>query len=442
MKRRVKELEIQTREKLKNMEWNLWQYILLILLSNSAQGFGKVLDLMDLNYYEVVQPYHAGHYGKRNRRDLSTFRNEKNGHIDKTIFKFYGHNRTFILHIYKNKNLIADSFISLFQNPNNTYSQNVSAPHHCYYHGFLRNRMVSSAAVSTCFGLKGVIKDEDGEEFILEPHPHHYIIDKELHETRRRNNYILYKSRDLMERETVKCKANHSISSHDEIHPKYRNLESAFTLYAQKEEVIHKRMRRAIRETKYIEVVIVMDKKKFKEHGNLTATYHRGLEIMNFVDSYYISLNTRVAVVGVIVWNNKNMATVSEDVSDTLVAIEDYTREVLLGNMKLKFDNVQLISGQRWGDYAGLGGVGVICSTMSAAINRDHSAGAHATANTVAHELGHNIGFSHVKSGCRCEKQPCVMENTVPSGPCQSFADCTKDEYERSLRNGNLKCIL
>ena len=69
----------------------------------------------------------------------------------------------------------------------------------------------------------------------------------------------------------------------------------------------------------------------------------------------------------------------------SLSGIKGYTRDVLFGQMKLNFDNTQLIIYEDWGTLGGLGTVGIICSPQSSAVSRDVTT-APATANTVGEE--------------------------------------------------------
>ena len=52
-----------------------------------------------------------------------------------------------------------------------------------------------------------------------------------------------------------------------------------------------------------------------------------------------------------------------------------YTRDVLFGEMKLNFDNAQLMIFKDWGTLAGIANLGVICTRGSAAVSRDVNTG-------------------------------------------------------------------
>ena len=49
------------------------------------------------------------------------------------------------------------------------YDTDTSVTPSCFYQGYLEGRNGSSAAVSTCYGLDGVVTDKDGQEFLIQP---------------------------------------------------------------------------------------------------------------------------------------------------------------------------------------------------------------------------------------------------------------------------------
>ena len=90
------------------------------------------------------------------------------------------------------------------------------------------------------------------------------------------------------------------------------------------------RQRRSVSGTKYIEVVLVIDNNSYKYYEDkatkegkdaseaMKQTEKRGLDVMNFVDAYYKTMNTRVVVTNLIVWNTKNMSPVTKSAHETL----------------------------------------------------------------------------------------------------------------------------
>ncbi len=87
---------------------------------------------------------------------------------------------------------------------------------------------------------------------------------------------------------------------------------------------IYSRTRRSVEGTKYIEVVVIIDYLEFKYYEDkypgdgMRYTQHRGLSIMNFVDTYYKTINTRVVITNLIVWNVKNLTPVTDSAHETL----------------------------------------------------------------------------------------------------------------------------
>ena len=58
----------------------------------------------------------------------------------------------------------------------------------------------------------------------------------------------------------------------------------------------------------------------------------------------YKTLNTRVTIIGVIVWDQKDEIAVNESASMTLTEFSNYTTKTIHGEMNLYNDNAQLIT--------------------------------------------------------------------------------------------------
>lgn len=406
-------------------------------LNHNGRLVTRELNLNELNYYEEVEPRHIDHRDNQQRYRRQISFSNSNRHTDEKTVLFSGFNREFFLHMFKNDMLIPDSFLNIFQHENGSYVSKTDFEH-CYYQGFLNNMSKATVSMSTCRGLKGVIVDVDNEEYIIHPH------------FKNTSRIIIYQTKDAKTSRKPTCGMNY---------PRYRRKYKEYNKRGRHGKIKTKakgfvefgdpnvqnaplrnyhRVRRSSEFQKYIEVLLVMDNSEYRRSHDIKSTQERGLEIMNTVDSYYKNLNTRIVVTNLIVWNVADRINVTNDAGETLDAFEDFTRLVLNGEMKLEFDNAQLLTGANWGTIAGLASVDNVCTLSSSAVTQDHGK-AYETANTMAHEIGHNIGFSHYT--CSCADTPCVMSDSVPHNPCRGFASCTQEYYEDRLNSGDLDCL-
>ncbi|XP_057305646.1 zinc metalloproteinase-disintegrin-like EoMP06 [Hydractinia symbiolongicarpus] len=383
----------------------------------------------EVTTYEIVEPIHLGSLS-RNRRDLSTRTGEKENHLDSTKFEINGFHKHFTLHLHKNRYLLPSSFVVISQLDDGT-DHIEKGIEHCYYHGHLGNPEETAVAVDTCNGLKGIIQDETGEEYFIEPHVLHNK-NYEYH-----NKHVLYKTKDLKIKKQGMCGHNHTGDEyHNELNFLF-NSKKKSPLFSD-----HFRKRRATENKKYIEVIVVLDKRSYNKRGTVQATITRGVEVMNFVDLVYKTMNTRIALTGVIVWNVVDKIHVTEKAGDTLGEFRKYSVDVIHGSLNLNPDNIQLLSGIDFeGSLVGLAGIGVICSEGSCAVNQDHANSAAVLANTVAHEMGHNLGFYHNGGDCKCSKTPCVMGAYAPSTQVKGFSSCVHETYDKKLDKGSIPCV-
>uniref|UniRef100_A0AAR2IHN2 ADAM metallopeptidase domain 19b n=1 Tax=Pygocentrus nattereri TaxID=42514 RepID=A0AAR2IHN2_PYGNA len=180
-----------------------------------------------------------------------------------------------------------------------------------------------------------------------------------------------------------------------------------------------------------------------KQGRDLQKTNAKLLEAANYVDKYYKSLNIRVALIWLEVWNTQNMITVTDNPYSTLGAFLTWRRKQL---PQLPNDNAQLITGVSFqGTTIGLAPLKAMCSEyQSGGVNSDHSEIAVGIAATLAHEIGHNFGMSHDSDGC-CQALPedggCIMAAATGHPFPRVFNPCNQAELKRYLSSGGGKCL-
>jgi hypothetical protein len=92
-----------------------------------------------------------------------------------------------------------------------------------------------------------------------------------------------------------------------------------------------------------VELVVVVDNKKYRDLGSdLKQTLRRTKDIINIVNALYQPFNIFIALVGVVVWTQKDEITISSNGDATLSSFLHYRRERLLKDHPN--DNAQLLT--------------------------------------------------------------------------------------------------
>ncbi|GAB5578879.1 disintegrin and metalloproteinase domain-containing protein 12 isoform X2 [Prionailurus iriomotensis] len=320
-------------------------------------------------------------------------------HPDVLNIRIQLESKELIVNLERNEGLIANSFTEthyLLDGTDVSLTRNYTG--HCYYHGHVQGSSGSTASLSTCSGLRGLITFENNT----------YLLEPMKNET---NEYKLFPVENL--RGTWgSCGSHHGTSAP----AAETRLPPPSQTWARR----HKR--ETLKMTKYVELVIVADNREFQRQGkDLEKVKQRLIEIANHVDKFYRPLNIRIVLVGVEVWNDIDKCSISQDPFTSLHEFLDWRKMKLLP--RKSHDNAQLISGVYFqGTTIGMAPIMSMCTAeQSGGIVMDHSDSPLGAAVTLAHELGHNFGMNHdtLERGCGCsvaaDKGGCIMNPSTGS---------------------------
>ena len=190
---------------------------------------------------------------------------------------------------------------------------------------------------------------------------------------------------------------------------------------------------------KYIELFLIHDHSLYTDLGHdIQKNIDASKDLVTVVDTIFSVFNTRVILVGVEIWNEKDMITVSTDATKVLTDVLNHSN-TLLGSPNI--DNVQFLTSTRFANGTlGLAYVTGMChQRYSGSVNvyKMHSHYSK-TARTMAHELGHNVGMRHDDGrSCKCPSKngECIMAAYERDPIPNSFTDCSAQEYEAYLHD-------
>uniref|UniRef100_A0ABM5GKQ9 Disintegrin and metalloproteinase domain-containing protein 33 n=1 Tax=Pogona vitticeps TaxID=103695 RepID=A0ABM5GKQ9_9SAUR len=293
---------------------------------------------------------------------------------------------------------------------------------HCYYHGHVRGYEGSWVVLSTCSGFSGLIILNHIDSYYLKPPANP---ESEPH--------LIYRT------EHLSLKGG-TCGHGDELHSNVADIARFFEPGTQR-----RKKRDAWRTLKYMELFIAADYTLFTtQKQNLGRTKQRILEIANYVDKFYRSLNIKVALIGIEVWTEGDRCTVTSDAHTSLVSFLQWKKTL---KSRKRHDNAQLLTGVSFrGTTIGMAPLEGMCTgENSGGVSVDHSELPIGAAATMAHEIGHNFGMSHDVEGCCLEATAsqggCVMAAATGYPFPKVFSSCSRRQLESYFQKGGGMCL-
>ncbi|KAK3551142.1 hypothetical protein QTP70_013907, partial [Hemibagrus guttatus] len=355
----------------------------------------------------------------------------QNGHPDRLLCGLQVGDSLLLLDLEKNQELMPNPPNVFYYLPNGIgVSMEEGQVAQCYYHGSVRGFSQSRVAVSTCDGLRGVIVINASWSFELQPEKCDEGIRRSGCSGEEKDLHTLYPTQQQSS-ESGGCGVSHTFIPPIQIIPQ-----------------THRTKRDILLETKYIELVLVVDHKEYLNYQKHNKTIiYRMLDVANQVDWFYRPLNVRVALVGLEIWSDQDKILIDKSPSDTLNRFLDWRNRELLP--RLRHDNAQLIMGESFdGTTVGMASQSSMCTKdRSGGVNVDHLVSVLGVASTVAHELGHNLGMNHdtAERRCQCQNERrlggCIMEPSTGFMPGQLFSSCSEKDLSLSLMHGGGMCL-
>ncbi|KAK1336585.1 hypothetical protein QTO34_002618 [Cnephaeus nilssonii] len=220
--------------------------------------------------------------------------------------------------------LLSSDYVEIhYENGKPQYSK---GGEHCYYHGSIRGVKDSRAALSTCNGLHGMFEDN---AFVYMIEPLELIHD----EKSTGRPHIIQKT---LAGQYSKQMKNLSVESSDQ----WPFLSELQWLKRRRKRAVNP-SRGVFEEMKYLELMIVNDHKTYKKYRSSHAhTNNFAKSVVNLVDSIYKEqLNTRVVLVAVETWTEKDHIDITTNLVQMLHEFSKYRQRI-----KQHADAVHLIS--------------------------------------------------------------------------------------------------
>ncbi|XP_058050343.1 disintegrin and metalloproteinase domain-containing protein 9-like isoform X3 [Ahaetulla prasina] len=351
--------------------------------SSSVTGFQS---LSRLSSYEIIVP-------KRIEREDQ--RTNPEYWVDKLLFDVKIEGKPYIIHLKRNRDLVSQDFTIYTYNKNGSLqTETPNLQKHCHYRGYVEGISDSTVAVSTCFGLRGVVQMQD-ITYGIEP------VDST-------SRHAIYRMENV-KKEPRNCGVSHLDGNRDTTDVQHHLDDSLMSRY-------------------------------YLLGQNKTAVREEMVQLANLLDSMYIMLNIRIVLVGLEIWTFENKIRMEGAAGDVLANFVQWRERDLVP--RRRHDSAQLVLRKDFGGTAGMAYVGTVCSKSHAGgINVFGPTSVQAFASIVAHELGHNLGMNHDDDrNCHCETGNCIM-NSGASG-ARNFSACSEEDFEKLTLNKGGSCLL
>lgn len=365
---------------------------------------------------------------------------------DKFSLHFSSSSDNFVIDLTKNEHLISDRYFQIIQKEkdqadysgdsdfhrNNQFlnlNDLTSNKDHCHYHGYSGSETDTISAISVVnhSTLSGYFHYRN-QDYFLHANPSNSTTHLEIanklcspqdpHVTQANSSQAPNQARP--KRASI-SQQNPPTSANYVRHPPYESNSSSL----------------------YVELLIVHDHSQYEEYqGDTLKIAERSLQIVNIMNAFYKQLNVFIALVGVVLWIEKDEIVLTDDGDATLTNFLKYRHDKLLS--RYHHDSAQLITNTSFnGSVVGKALKGPICTfEHSGGVNTDHSSSPAIVAVTLAHELGHNIGMEHDDDEkCRCPDEKCIMSSSSSAVHPKYWSSCSIDYFQDARKHGLLDCL-
>ncbi|XP_029317030.1 A disintegrin and metalloproteinase with thrombospondin motifs 18 [Cottoperca gobio] len=362
--------------------------------------------------------------------------------------------------------------------------------HNCLYQGFIRNLTASSAAISTCSGLSGLIRLSQ-EEYLIAPLPQHLAQQHNYSAPDGHHPHVVYKrsAEHIVHRRSSGPSSTNSSTAdnpyHHQHHPQHNHhdyqhgklqrqhfcgrrkqyapkppAEDSFIMpdeFAIPEAEGPGRAKRSpINSNRVgglnVETLVVADRKMLEKHGRDNVTTYV-LTVMNMVSSLFkdgtIGTDINIVVVSLLLLEQDPPGlTINHHADQSLNSFCQW-QSGLVGKGGKRHDHAVLLTGLdicSWKnepcDTLGFAPISGMCSKYrSCTINEDTGLG---LAFTIAHESGHNFGMIHDGEGNPCRKtEGNIMSPTLAGNNGVFFwSTCSRQYLSRFLGTAQASCLV
>ncbi|XP_055070911.2 disintegrin and metalloproteinase domain-containing protein 23 isoform X1 [Misgurnus anguillicaudatus] len=343
-------------------------------------------------------------------------------HLAQASFQLHAFGTQFILDLTLNNDLLSSDYVEIHYEGGKPVLW--KGGEHCYYHGQIRDNDRSNVALSTCNGLHGMF--EDGiHMYTIEPLKQTHSIEGTA------RPHILYRTPIRQQGPAAGEEGLKEELSHPD--------DSSWLRRRNKRAM----PRNVFEEMKYLELMIVIDHNMFKRHKTKQHTRNYAKSVVNLVDAIFKEhLNTRVVLVAVEMWTDRDHIPISVIPFDMLKHFSKYRQQ----HIRQHADAVHLFSNVTFhyprSSAAYFGGM---CS-VSRGVGVNEYGSTWTMALLLSQSLAQNLGIqwdtASKRKECGCVKSwiGCIMEDTGAQ-PSRTFSKCSITDFKEFLLKGGGSCL-
>nr|XP_006811817.1 PREDICTED: A disintegrin and metalloproteinase with thrombospondin motifs 18-like [Saccoglossus kowalevskii] len=442
--------------------------------------------------YEMVIPVQIDEHGEYLSHNLWPHRSKRDNteNVEQIHYSVSGYGQDFRLQLEPNEKLITPGLSLQWRRKESTYTTELDITEHCFYRGRLLSHKNTTVAISTCNGLRGLLRTED-EDYLLEPLPVHLHTVHNVNQETEHQPHMLYKRSNLhrvlrnTEEHGEMFHSNNSHKQHycgrkkntaplnyqiivqdmDKYAPPYLHILIHQPHVPMKPFILNDEyMDGSIREkrsigsneiptSRSVETLVVVDEKMLENHGSENVTTYV-LTVLNMVSSLFqdgsIGDSVDIALVSLVLLEDAQAGlSISNHADHSLQSFCQWqsTLQSLNGS---RHDHAILLTGMDICSYKnepcdtlGFAPINGMCSKYrSCTINEDTGLG---LAFTIAHESGHNFGMIHDGEGNDCSKSRGHIMSPTMTGNNNgifSWSQCSREYLENFLSSSKAVCLL